>query len=195
LGSGAAAFAHFASEGCGISREDVTRVAGEELIIVTQSSKGFTSSWNDGVESVRWGKRSVLVDYARDVTGMHRHRSDLKAINAWLEEANLEFLSEKEVAGDDGKLEEMDTRQRTLRRIFNLPAGVPIEAFKFNRGGRLYGGWWQQIGNDRRHLIRIDGELIADAMAAGDLYEVPGFEEYREGIKRSSTRCSLPKSR
>ena len=66
---------------------------------------------------------------------------------------------------------------------------------------RLYGGFWQKIsGQDRRRNIRISNEPVVEldygqtairllygmekqALPPGDLYEIPGFERYRDGIK------------
>lgn len=77
---------------------------------------------------------------------------------------------------------------RTLRRIFNG---------NHQSGGRLYGGFWQNLPKDKRGLIRIDGEPVvnvdygqlylhlayADAAKRsppGDLYDLTGKDHLRD---------------
>lgn len=71
---------------------------------------------------------------------------------------------------------------------------------RFDQGGRLFGGFWQNLKSERRRNIRIGGEPVAildySSMFTrlayaelgalppdGDLYSIPGFENYRSGIK------------
>lgn len=84
-----------------------------------------------------------------------------------------------------------DFRGRTLRRYFHDP--------DLTTGGRLYGGWWQNLPRSQRHTIRIEGERVAivdfasmfprlayvtagKAPPHGDLYA--GIAGERDGIKR-----------
>lgn len=79
---------------------------------------------------------------------------------------------------------------------------MPERTVRFDLGGRLYGGWWQNLPQDRRALITIAGEPIADldfksmfphfayirvgkTMPPGDPYALPGFNGHREGVKRA----------
>ena len=79
-----------------------------------------------------------------------------------------------------------------------LPLGE--HAQRFDRGGRLFGGFWTNLASGRRANIRIEGERVAhldySSMFArlayahigatppsGELYAIPGLEEYRSGVK------------
>ena len=88
---------------------------------------------------------------------------------------------------------ERDTGDRWLRRIFNDG--------KLDQGGRLYGGFWQDMSqDDRLQTLLINNEPVASLdfgqcsvriaygqvgvePPAGDLYRVPGLEGYRDGVK------------
>jgi hypothetical protein len=88
---------------------------------------------------------------------------------------------------------------KPFRRIF--ATGGPNG---FDSHGRLYGGhiggWHQGLSKEKRHLICINGEPVADldyssmhprlayAEAGaeppqGDLYAIPGLEAHRDGVK------------
>jgi len=89
---------------------------------------------------------------------------------------------------------------RCLRRIFHRPANPQFAGPDFSQGGRLYGGWWQNMDRDERlRFVRIDGHPIAiiDWNAAwpriayaaeglspptGDLYSRIPFP--RDGVKK-----------
>jgi len=117
---------------------------------------------------------------------MARRRAEMTLINSWLADAEITWAWHEE----DFKV---DLGDRFLRRIFN---GSP------DLGGRLYGGFWQGLKN----VARLDSILFGDDRAVsldfgqmavrsaysevgvpppdGDLYEVPGLERYRYGVKR-----------
>ncbi|MFS2179561.1 hypothetical protein ACCC98_27040 [Rhizobium pisi] len=76
----------------------------------------------------------------------------------------------------------------------------PGDAHKFDRHGRLYGGFWEDLPKDQRHLLTIGGEPVADldftsmfvqlaycrqgtTPSNGDLYAIPGLEDYRDIVK------------
>ncbi|MGE3873474.1 MAG: hypothetical protein AB7F74_11015 [Parvibaculaceae bacterium] len=175
-----------------ITQAHIGRAEGEELVVVNRTVRGFTSRMEEGEEVVRYGKATQRVDYVREVTWLHRTREDLKSLNRSLHEADLQFLA------DDPAI---DLAQRTLKRVFSLPEGQPIDSFKFNSGGRLFGGWWQRVHRSQRHLIRINSEPAAEVdfeqlfprlaclkagvtLPPGDVYAVPGFEQHRAGIKK-----------
>ena len=130
------------------------------------------------------------VDY-EDSDETRQMRADVERINAALETADLSFESPHALA----------IRQRRLRRIFSTYDSKP----RFDRNGRLHGGWWQTVEREQRHRIRINGLPVADldysamflrlAYAGagvepppGDLYAgiVGGPEKarYREGVKQ-----------
>lgn len=92
----------------------------------------------------------------------------------------------------------------SVRRRFNIKhsevgAGL-LDDYRFDRGGRLVGGFWQNMKKIERHRLRIKGEPVAEvdyrsmnahiayALAGldpppGDLYMVPGLERYRSDVK------------
>jgi hypothetical protein len=74
------------------------------------------------------------------------------------------------------------------------------DAHKFGRHGRLYGGFWEDLPKEQRHLLTIGGEPVADldftsmfvqlayclqgaTPPSGDLYAIPGLEDYRDIVK------------
>ncbi|MBX4864298.1 hypothetical protein HJA86_31105 [Rhizobium bangladeshense] len=76
----------------------------------------------------------------------------------------------------------------------------PEDARRFDRHGRLYGGFWEDLPKEQRHLLTIDGEPVVDLDFAsmfiqlaycrqglqppsGDLYAIPGLEEHRRAVK------------
>ena len=51
---------------------------------------------------------------------------------------------------DKDKLQPVNLSKRTLRRVFGRGS--------FERGGRFYGGWWQNIPSAYRSVISINGK-------------------------------------
>lgn len=157
---------------------------GAEIVLLNQTSS------RDYVAGTR---ETELVDYA-DTPETHSYRQEVACINAHLAGADLAM-----VAGTDQH--SASTVNRRLRRYFSQPLGETVP--RFNLGGRLFGGFWQNLPRDDRRLIRIDGEPIADldfaSMALrlayleagavppeGDLYAVlPGLADarWRAGVK------------
>ena len=117
-------------------------------------------------------------------------RDELRAVNAWLSAADIAFSSSVQTRA--GTL--VDDRDRQLLRIFNLG--------RFDRGGRLFGGFWQPLSKQERFEgIKIDGERIVELdygqagtrivygiagrqLPEGDLYSINGYNQHRNGIKR-----------
>jgi hypothetical protein len=162
---------------------DFERVKGEEVIRLSRSEWDYPAG----------KKLRELIDYS-DTATTRRYRADMRRINSYLTNADLAF-----VADDDPPV---DVASRTLIRTFNLPplAGGTI---RFDLGGRLFGGWWENLRKPKRRYIRVDGEPIADLdfknlfvrlayrhagldppPSSDDLYAVPGFKKHREGIKK-----------
>lgn len=119
-----------------------------------------------------------------DTEQVRLFRAEMTAINEWIASASLGWEEdESEVPVDPGK--------RFLRRVFNQA--------RFDRGGRLYGGFWQAPSSDRRlRCLRINSERVASvdfaSMAVqlayadvgatppeGDLYAHPWYP--RAGVK------------
>jgi hypothetical protein len=115
------------------------------------------------------------------------YRAEMEIINA--------ALAHAEIACDDVDKQgnERDAGDRWLRRIFNNGS--------LEQGGRLYGGFWQAMSTENRlRDLRLCGEPVASLdfgqcgiriayghvgaqPPPGDLYDVPGLEGYREGVK------------
>jgi hypothetical protein len=146
-------------------------LAEEQEIVVLKSKK--QSRANNG-EYLQYDDTAQIIQF----------RSHLRRINAFIEQADLGIVTdETSVAPHD----------RRLRRIFNN--GV------FTEGGRLFGGFWQQMKKDRRKSIRIDGcsmvtldygqmgprllySLAKTSYCVGDAYHLPGLERFRGDIKK-----------
>ncbi|WP_321784705.1 hypothetical protein [Paraburkholderia sp. J94] len=110
-------------------------------------------------------------------------RAEVKTINAWLAQAEIELA-------DDFPGKSTDDRKMT--RSFNNGT--------FAHGGRLSGGFWQGMTKAQRKSILIDGcETVtldykqmgpsihyglAGIPFSGDAYAVPGYEFHRAGIKK-----------
>ncbi|GEO99935.1 hypothetical protein GCM10007887_23180 [Methylobacterium haplocladii] len=167
-------------QAAGISLEDIGRLPGEEVILL---SRKFELRGN-----VEDGKREA-VEYT-DTPATMAMREVMRDLNTFLAGADITFV-------DDGG-DPVDTHQRTLRRHFTLRRDDAGE--RFDRCGRLFGGFWQYLKRDRRGGIRINGEKVAVLDYAsmfprlayasvgavppeGDLYAIPGLEEYRRGVK------------
>lgn len=190
------------------------------LRAIEAGAASFT--WGEGAETVLLNRtigrdfvagtrETELVDYA-DTPQTHRYRREVACVNAHLANADLAMF-----AGTDQH--SASTVNRRVRRYFSQPLREVAPRFDF--GGRLFGGWWQNLPRDDRRLIRIDGEPIADldfaSMALrlayleagavppnGDLYaDLPGLTEarWRQGVKtavlamlsRSTPLQRLPK--
>ena len=131
--------------------------------------------------------QSTPVEYT-DTPDTIRYRAEVTAINEWLANADLAFHDP-----DPWRDPEVDTSDRSLRRIFARG--------RFDRGGRLYGGFWQGLkSEDRLKGLRIDGEKVASldfgqmnprllyakvqsTAPEADVYRVPRLEGYRETVK------------
>ncbi len=154
-----------------------------------------------------------MIPYKDETPETRRYRAEMQTINAAMAKAPVRLVR-------DGEPEPILAFSE-LRRAFNLPADAPDDSARFDLGGRLFGGWWQNLEKHRRRHIRIDGEPIADldfssmflrlayleaglTPPGGDLYAaVQGFSEpqWREGVKqvtnamffRTSPLTRLPK--
>jgi len=169
----------------GITKDDFTRDAAEEVLILRRSVKEDTD-WASGSAP---RKTREPINYTE--TGETRKlRDGMRCLNGFLAAADIAFL-------DDGLEPRVDPFERTSKRRFVILEGQPEG---FDQGGRLYGGFWQNLKSDRRQHIRIGGEPVAvldygsmftrlayfEAGAVppeGDLYAIPGTEGYRSGIK------------
>ncbi|TCA20848.1 hypothetical protein [Rhizobium leguminosarum] len=133
-----------------------------------------------------WDEAQVI-DYSDDGETI-RFRRGMREINDWLRSADIDYGTFR---GDTGP--SPDTSDRELRRIFTRG--------RFDSGGRLFGGFWQGMSKESRFdRLVIEGETIVEldyaqmgprqlygkvkaVPEAADLYAIPGYEEYRKGIK------------
>lgn len=156
----------------GLQVSDFTLSKSEEVLVL----KSGRSRDPDGKQ---------LSEYIDDAL-TNRIRADIVTLNDWLEAADIAVRCEAPVT--------IDPSDRRLRRYFSLG--------RFDANGRLYGGFWMPMAKmDRFACITIDGEPIAEcdfrqmnphiayALARetpppGDLYDIPGYEAHREGIKK-----------
>jgi len=115
------------------------------------------------------------------------YRAEMSIINAALVRAEVTCGGVTKLGG------ERDTGDRWLKRIFNDG--------RLDQGGRLYGGFWQGMSVESRlQDLQINGEEVVSLdfgqcgiriaygrvgaePPQGDLYCVPGLEQYRKGVK------------
>lgn len=106
------------------------------------------------------GRAKPLMDYG-ETAETFRWRETLTRVNALLADAEIGLDEAVSVAvGDPSDNEDEspadkawkagDRTAKTLQRIFNDGS--------WERGGRLYGGWWQNVSKAQRRLITINGE-------------------------------------
>ena len=145
----------------------------EEVIILKRSKRGH---WDEGER----------IDY-RDTATTHRFRSELRAVNAWLAKADIRF----DAAACDRPV---DVQARMLFRSFTRE--------RFDSGGRLYGGFWENLPKPARlGGIIIEGEAVVELDYSQlnptlayhiaeadppfeDAYTLPKLEKYRDGVKK-----------
>jgi hypothetical protein len=155
-----------------VTLEDLSAGDGQEVIILKRRKRGY-------------GDKGGRIEY-KDTPTTNRFRDELRAINTWLAKADIHFDATAYALP-------VNVQARQLRRHFTLG--------RFDRGGRLFGGFWETLPKDTRlDGIRIEGEVvigldyaqcvplltyyIAEAEPSGDAYTLPGLEQYREGVKR-----------
>ncbi len=182
-----------ALRGLAFGPEHFEQAPGREVICLARTERDFV----DGTTT------RELIDY-RDTQQTTRYRGEVETINRFLASADLGM------APDGGPL--VMTSVRECRRHFSVPPEAQGEPFGY--GGRLFGGWWQELPKSRRHAIRIAGEPVADLdftsmflrlayLEAGavapesDLYAtVPGLAEprWRQGVKKVTSAMLFRRS-
>ncbi|WP_089271432.1 hypothetical protein [Humidesulfovibrio mexicanus] len=147
----------------------------QEVIQLKRIKQG---GWDDG----------GLEEY-EDTPETIAYREQLRAINAWLEAAEIEF---DECYWPDGR--PVDTLDRRLRRVFTQG--------RFDSGGRLYGGFWQHLKKEtrlkglsinREEVVELDYGQMNPRILYGlcgaqpldcDAYDIPGYQRFRPGVKK-----------
>ncbi|WP_423370161.1 hypothetical protein [Burkholderia sp. LMG 32019] len=153
-----------------MSWDDFDRREGGEVIVLKEPREDH---WSD----------PERIEY-EDTDETIKYREQMQAINAWLRGADIERSRSSWL--------DVDLGNRQLKRYFN--------AGRFDRGGRLFGGFWQDMSKAGRKDLLIDGEpaVELDFSQAGprilyglagvtldrDAYAVRGFEGNRDGIKK-----------
>ena len=167
----------------GITFADFGSDPNQEVIRLTRITRTYT------VDRRTPSKDRELVDYADDAVS-EQYRATMRALNAFLHQANITFL-------DDGLEPRVDSYRRTLTRRFTV---FDTQEDRFDQVGRVFGGFWMSIKKERRQHIRINGEPVADLdyssmftrlayahlsqpAPEGDVYAIPGLEGYRDGVK------------
>ncbi|TGQ36515.1 hypothetical protein [Mesorhizobium sp. M00.F.Ca.ET.216.01.1.1] len=161
-----------------ISTEDLDEHAYGETIILKRL-KDADNYWDEG----------GLEQYD-DTPTTGRYRHELDTINQWLAAADLQY----DRRGIPWPHTSFDIGDRRLRRIFTQA--------RFTSGGRMFGGFWQQLRkHERRQGLRIGGEkaveldygqvgprilygMAGHLPATNDLYFMHGYNQQRHGIKK-----------
>jgi hypothetical protein len=169
-----------------VTLEDLRVSDRDEIVILKRPKRGYFDE----------GER---IDYTDDVT-TRRYREELRAINAWLAKADIEF--DAIAAGYDLPV---DAQARRLYRSFTMG--------RFDSGGRLFGGFWENLPKEvRLRGISIEGEhvvgldfsqlnpLLAYSLAKAeppsrDAYTLPGLEDRRDGVKKVFNAMLFDKKR
>lgn len=163
-----------------LSLTDCGRDEAEEVILL----KGMKPKRGEEAPSYV-EPRAPLIEYD-DNSPDHpsrRVRADMRRINSWIAPADLALA--EPIPG-------VDASQRRLRRHFTQGS--------FESGGRLFGGFWQNIRRELRSRLRINGEPVVTldyqamfinlayarmgVQPVGDPYMIPGWEAYRPGVKK-----------
>ena len=156
-----------------IEYEDMGLSVGDETIVLKKLKKGF---WDE----------SETVEY-EDNEQTNHYRDEMTQINQWIKEADLNYLMPFNNDTD------VDLSERRLRRYFTRGS--------FESGGRLFGGFWQEMKKEQRKNIIIDGEeavsldysqmsprilygLCDFNPGSRDCYGISGYERYRKGTKK-----------
>ena len=113
----------------------------------------------------------------------------MRTINQWIKKADLNYM--EPFHGKDKHNYDLDCR--LLKRYFTRGS--------FKSGGRLFGGFWQQMKKVHRENLLIDGENIVvldysqmtpnilygycgSVPEMEDCYHIKGYEYCRKGIKK-----------
>jgi hypothetical protein len=138
-----------------IGPADFSYAEGYETIWLSKVAHDYI----DGTIDREW------IDY-KDTPETIRYRAEMGRINAFLAEADVRMEPSDSGSGNGSGGPPVVTFMRPLRRLFSQPLKQSIggdDTPRFDRSGRLYGGWgWQTLPRSQRHLIRIDGEPIAE---------------------------------
>lgn len=162
------------------------RASDEPLLVVTENV------WTSGAFKGSRVKRREWHEYEQT--------SQTRQLNEQVEKINTHIrTAEISMEGVDGTI---DRWSMSLRRHFFLSATLKDQdqSLWFKSGGRLFGGFWQNMRKADRAGLRINGQRLAEidfsSMNAriayslaqstpvdGDLYRIPGLDGYRADVK------------
>jgi len=134
-----------------------------------------------------WDHGGTLEYEDNDLTNLYR--GEMRLINQWIKNADLNYM--EPFHGKDKHNYDLDCR--LLKRYFTRGS--------FKSGGRLFGGFWQQMKKGHRENLLIDGENIVvldysqmtpkilygycgSVPQMEDCYHIKGYEYCRKGIKK-----------
>lgn len=119
-----------------------------------------------------------------DTPQVKKLQDQINQINAFIRQQKISYIGDRP---------EIDEERLTTYRVFNNG--------RLDEGGRLYGGFWQQLsGEEREEDILINGEHVEGPdygqmavsilyalegvpMPLMDAYKLEGWEDYRNGVK------------
>ena len=148
---------------------------GEETIILKREKNDL------------WDHGGTLEYEDNELTNLYRNKMNL--INQWIRNADLKYM----VPFHEKDIHNYDLDSRLLKRYFTRGS--------FKSGGRLFGGFWQQMKKVHREnllinadeIVRLDYSQMSPKILYGycglvpeleDCYLIEGYEHCRKGIKK-----------
>ena len=158
-----------------VELEDLGLSDGEETIILKREKNDL------------WDHGGTLEYEDNDLTNLYR--DEMRLINQWIRNADLNYM----VPFHEKDKHNYDLDCRLLKRYFTRGS--------FKSGGRLFGGFWQQMKKVHRENLLIEGENIVvldysqmtpkilygycgSVPQMEDCYHIKGYEYCRKGIKK-----------
>ena len=128
------------------------------------------------VVKIKKGKNNVPIEY-EDTEEILSYRKLMVDYNNLLANTHIDVYARKNDGIKFGKVEtpiEISQNRKFVRRIFNSP--------DLSLGGRIYGGFWQQLNSEYRDMITIDGQQTIEIDYSGmgiallyDKYKIKRF--------------------
>ena len=158
-----------------VELEDLGLSDGEETIILKREKNDL------------WDHGGTLEYEDNELTNLYRNKMNL--INQWIRNADLNYM----VPFHEKDIHNYDLDSRLLKRYFTRGS--------FKSGGRLFGGFWQQMKKVHRENLLINGDEIVSldysqmspkilygycglVPELEDCYLIEGYEHCRKGIKK-----------
>ncbi len=118
----------------GVELEDM-EIRGDQEIVIQKRGKHDPHNTVDG--------RAEWIDYPESNIAK-KYRREVRTINDWWREQRITYTGDRLV----------DLTDKRVRRYFNNAS--------FKQGGRLFGGFWQNLKSRQVSLVEINGEKIAE---------------------------------